>query len=386
MKKAMIYGGTSSLGLIALGTVFKIMHWPGAALLLIIGFALLCFVFFPSALYLNYAARTEKNKLAINLSALVGGISLMLGVLWKIMHWPGSAMLLLIGWSLLLLVYLPLLLFSKIKETDDKAEKNSYVLGVIALIIFELATMFKFMHWPGAGPMLLVGSFLLIAVFLPIFTRIKMQKNKLNAGQFTFLITIAMYATVLTSLLSINVSVPVLQHFVNEENTNAKLIAYFKNKKEKATVSDSLSQLTAGQYAQIQNSADKIKTLVNELKTDLIAKVEHLDQQAATGYISHPNDLRRIDNYDLVNAELFGPNGNPKLKSLKTELSNFKNTVLEVLGDTSLSALFDTSDKPHGESTRSWEELRFRNNFLIGALNQLSEIERNVLLVESQLK
>src|SRR3954468_8172335 len=27
MKKAMIYGGTASLGIIALGTVFKIMHW-----------------------------------------------------------------------------------------------------------------------------------------------------------------------------------------------------------------------------------------------------------------------------------------------------------------------------------------------------------------------
>jgi hypothetical protein len=47
MKKAMIYGGVISLSLIALGTVFKIFHWPGAAISLLLGFFVLCFVFFP---------------------------------------------------------------------------------------------------------------------------------------------------------------------------------------------------------------------------------------------------------------------------------------------------------------------------------------------------
>jgi hypothetical protein len=303
------------------------------------------------------------------------------------MHWPGSAPLMLLGWTVLLLFYLPLLLSAKVGQTNDPKEKGIYVLGIIALIIFELATMFKIMHWPGAGPSLLLGSVLLIGIFIPMFTKIKIKKQQMSAGQFVFVITLSMYAIVLTSLLSMNVSVPVLQHFVNEEDNNAKIISYFENKRSKeSTPADSVAKQNAEKYASINASAGKIKKLVVELKTDLIAKVEQLDQQAATGYLSHPNDLNRLDNYDRVNNELFGPEGNANLKNLKDELGSFGKNVSGIISDKNMLALFDTSDKTNNDGTHSWEELHFRNNLLIGALNQLSEIEKNVLIVEAQLK
>jgi hypothetical protein len=192
MKTTMKITGNIALALIAIGTVLKIWHWPGAAPILLIGFVTLCLIFFPAAIYLNYTYESEQKKPILNLSILAGGIVFMAGVLFKVMHWPGSALLLFGGWSVILGVFLPILLFVKLKQAKTSGEKSVYVLGVFSLIIFEVATMFKFFHWPGAGPLLLLGSFALIGLFFPLFTNMKIKRNEITTGQYIFVVTIAM--------------------------------------------------------------------------------------------------------------------------------------------------------------------------------------------------
>ena len=50
MKTTMKITGNVSLALLALGTLFKIFHWPGAGPLLVVGFVLVCFFFFPAVI------------------------------------------------------------------------------------------------------------------------------------------------------------------------------------------------------------------------------------------------------------------------------------------------------------------------------------------------
>jgi hypothetical protein len=161
MKNTMKITGNISLAFIAIGTVLKIWHWPGASIALLAGFVLLCLVFFPAAIYLNYNYENGRKKPLLNLSALLGGIVFMAGVLFKVLHWPGSATLLFAGWSILLCLFLPILLGLKLRETQSAKEKSIYVLGVVSAILFEAATMFKFFHWPGAGLLMIAGGFLL---------------------------------------------------------------------------------------------------------------------------------------------------------------------------------------------------------------------------------
>jgi hypothetical protein len=47
MKKAMIIFGCLSAATFIMGSLFKIMHWPGAAVLLVLATFGLCFVFLP---------------------------------------------------------------------------------------------------------------------------------------------------------------------------------------------------------------------------------------------------------------------------------------------------------------------------------------------------
>ncbi len=48
MKKLAFVTGALSLSLSCLGVLFKIMHWPGASILLVVGMALLSLIFIPS--------------------------------------------------------------------------------------------------------------------------------------------------------------------------------------------------------------------------------------------------------------------------------------------------------------------------------------------------
>src|SRR6266540_2195145 len=48
MKNTMKIFGVVSTILMSFGALFKIEHWPGAGVMLVLGFFLLCFVFLPS--------------------------------------------------------------------------------------------------------------------------------------------------------------------------------------------------------------------------------------------------------------------------------------------------------------------------------------------------
>ena len=393
MKTTMKITGNISLALIAIGTIFKIWHWPGSAPMLLLGFVTLCLAFFPAAIYLNYTYESEQKKPLLNLSILAGGIVFMAGVLFKVMHWPGSAMLLLVGWSIILCIFLPILLFIKLKRATTGGEKGIYVLGVIALIIFEAATMFKIFHWPGAGALMLLGGVMLVGIFLPLFTNMKYKRNEITNGQFIFVITTSMYAVVLTFLLALTVSEDVLNRFTKNESSASMIARYYEKKSERLlNNTDSISVKLMPQRKTIAGAAKKVRSLIEEIKLSLIQQVEQVDEGTARRMITAPKLLIKKDNYDGVNRMLFGENNNGMLSTLKTELENFRKTACELcVTDKGLvqqiENLMSTSDKTNSSGEIiDWETACFHNNVLIGAIAQLSTIEKNVGLVESRVQ
>src|SRR6056297_1222131 len=93
MKKDII--STLSLILIIiglLGAIFKLVHWPGASILLVIGgggLAVLLMIWF-------FIGKSTDFKYLLALYFVV----MLLGILFKLMHWPGANMLLRAGYVL----------------------------------------------------------------------------------------------------------------------------------------------------------------------------------------------------------------------------------------------------------------------------------------------
>lgn len=120
MKKTLSLTGIIILIMVITGTFMKIMHWPGPGVILLISALALVFAFFP--MLFMYLYRNEINKVFSNkLKHVLGyaGFSiLILGILFKLYHWPGANVMLGVSVLVLNLGYFPLILFRMYKKKN----------------------------------------------------------------------------------------------------------------------------------------------------------------------------------------------------------------------------------------------------------------------------
>lgn len=131
MKKLMIGSGIASIAILGFGILFKYLYLPGSAVLIAGGILVLSFVFLP--LYFTLKIKEEKQfreKVLVGFTSLVC-ICVSLSILFKVMHWPGANNLGLIGLFLLLLGFLPVYIVTGIRQADNKV--NTIVTSVLIL-------------------------------------------------------------------------------------------------------------------------------------------------------------------------------------------------------------------------------------------------------------
>lgn len=125
--------GLVSAMLIGLGGVFKINHFPGANILLTLGIVALSFVFFPVAFISTYRQNESKNGL-IYLTAALMGIILFTGALFKIMHWPGASILLIVATLFPVVVFLPVFIVHFARQKEESIKNFMYVMFLMVFI------------------------------------------------------------------------------------------------------------------------------------------------------------------------------------------------------------------------------------------------------------
>lgn len=125
-----------------------------------------------------------------------GGITAILftvGAWFKIMHWPGAAILLVGSIFIFSTIFLPLLSVLKVKEVKPIREKLIIAIAAIFALLFCVSVMFKIMHWPFANIMWLLALGILMLCFLPIyfFGGIRNPETRVNTMVSSVLILIA---------------------------------------------------------------------------------------------------------------------------------------------------------------------------------------------------
>lgn len=115
-------------------------------------------------------------------SGSVSAIILSAGIILKFLHMPGAGICVVLGITILSLIFLPLLFTLKIKEKQKTRDK--LLLGLVSFIaiLFTMAVMFKLMHWPWANVMGLTSIALLALVYVPLhlITGIRQAETKMN--------------------------------------------------------------------------------------------------------------------------------------------------------------------------------------------------------------
>lgn len=147
MKNFTYIFGLSSALLTILGAFFKKMHWPGASILLTVGIVLIVLVFLPLYFITNQREQVEKKN---PVYAIVGYLTIALllaGALFKIMHWPGSALVLQLGMGFLVIGFIPLYVVNVFQRSGSEKITFPYVtmllVGISIVMIYTTVNMGK---------------------------------------------------------------------------------------------------------------------------------------------------------------------------------------------------------------------------------------------------
>ncbi len=144
MKKVMIYSGIAAASSFIIGSFFKIMHWPGAAALILLGMAISTLVFLPLLFLFKKNETTETRSMVVLGVGVTNGIIFCVWSLFKVMHWPGANMLWFVTIGLFSLVFIPLYFFSGIKNPANKINTiTTTIILIIVAGVFFLQTTLK---------------------------------------------------------------------------------------------------------------------------------------------------------------------------------------------------------------------------------------------------
>ena len=168
----------------------------------------------------------QKYRMMKKFMYILGTIAptlLILGALCKLQHWPGASVLIVLGSFLLGAVYLPVFAMVSMRDTrkkEKKVNKTLYVAGVITGFIFITGVLFKIMHWPGAGVALSVSVLLTVVFFIPVLVSHSLKDKENQLQNFSILIFVLSFMAVNIMVFALKVSKNVLHSMVVSAKVN----------------------------------------------------------------------------------------------------------------------------------------------------------------------
>ena len=101
----------------------------------------------------------------------IGSLVFTIGVTFKLLHLPGANELFVVGFIILLLVFIPLLILDRYRTEMSSmlTDRLKFIIGSISAIILGCSGLFKILHLQGANILLLIGAFVFAIGFLPLF-------------------------------------------------------------------------------------------------------------------------------------------------------------------------------------------------------------------------
>jgi len=320
-------------------------------------------------------------KKSIYISGIVSANLMMLGCLFKVMHWPGASIILTLAVFLFCFFFLPFALMSGYRETDQQKYKWLYMVTFIVFFIGMMGTLFKVMHWPGAGVFLFLGIPLPFLLFLPVYLYQTKDEKRNGSVNFLGIMFGLTFLAVFSVLLALSVSKGLLQLISKNISNNEYHASYHEEKMQK----DDHKNVT------ISKSSDELCTYIDDLKCELLTATQNNICEGNKVKEDFENlFLHNIENADIPKRVLEG-GGINRVAELKTKMNNY-NEVLLASGKMSLdleklsNELFDVDDikDPNGGEMITWEQRKFMNYQLIFVLDELSQIQSNARLVEAE--
>ena len=330
---------------------------------------------------------TFKNYYAMKKSMIISGTisvaALLFGSFLKIMHWPGAGPMLILGIGTMSFAFLPILFLLKSRDSVSTRDKLITGLGVLLGVLLCMSTLFKVMHWPGSGVLWISTSAVSIFLFIPIyfFTGIRKPETKTN----TIVTSIMLVGGTgllftLTSLrpskamefftFAANQDLVATRNFTTEQN-NIRYVELLTDSSPRKKEMEELKQKSSDLYLQIEN----IKLILVNAMNGENEKV--IDYSKLLG----PNS-----NYYEPTGDLFDNLGQPKseLNDLKKMLNVYTNFIKTNYNKNSFGMIntIGTIDVNGDGHEIPWEVFNFYQVPFGIVIRNLTQIQLDIRIVE----
>lgn len=324
--------------------------------------------------------------------------TLLLGAIFMNLNLSAGKVLYLIGFFAFNLGYLIPLFYVIFKENQENRIGLVVVFGVLGFLIFLTGVSFFMVNWGGGIVLIYVGGGLLILAILTIILLARrFYETHLNAW-FPILI---FGVFIVISLLTGMVHRHVMRVFTVNNIEAIKLLSTIQKKNN--TIYLQLHQLDTSKYEDLtaiynnanilQQQTQAINKYINQLKLNLIADVEGNSYKILKSKnlenlvpIQSNVEINSVNRYMLKKKS-------GKARELKFHIDNYRKIVFNLIPDNQgwLKQYADINLKTTAHTlnkrrfNRDWENQQFYSFPLVTVISQLSKIQMNIYLVESEI-
>jgi hypothetical protein len=321
-----------------------------------------------------------KNK--IYLLGIIAVILFTTGAIFKIMHFFGAGIILTVSLVLFILIFTPLAIINAYKA--EKRHAFVYVAGLITIMFNFTGALFKIMHWPGAGVLLLIAIIIPFILFLPAYLMYLKKKAEKNLGRLISVLFVLSYFSAMNATLALNVSKNVIDDSILIHDHYALLESYYET-----SVNNDLQNADSIQHIELMKLSDKTENLIIEvhaLKKELLSAVaqENFEYVRVDGKMNL-RDVLGIDNRQVSGSVMIGENRGVELKSSIEEYKNFLNEFTGNNNKEYIKKHLNTNDIELEGNTYTWEQVHFEGTMLIWAINNLTSLEFRIRMIESEI-
>lgn len=267
-------------------------------------------------------------KKTMNAVGIIASISIVLGAIFKFQHWAGASVLLLCGVVLISFIFLPLMFTLKFRELTEKRDRTLLILACIISILLVVATEFKIMSWPGGAQLMTASILSLLFLFVPIylFTGLRNPATKVNTLINSILI-IAGSGLLMSLSLKANYSIGGVNGIIGVHQRLLKNteMAGMENKAIYNSIQNKLPADVKMYFVESAATQEYLK----RLKIDLIMFAEGVPVEEAEKLTI--NFIHSIGNEDVPMFFMLGPNrtgvGEGNAEELKEKLNALSNSL-----------------------------------------------------------
>jgi hypothetical protein len=128
------------------------------------------------------------------------------GVIFKLIHWPGAGIMMTLGIAVFVLGFVPASLINHYRARGNRQNLLLYLVTGAACFVIYTAMLFKIQHWPFAGAAITIAIPFPYVVFLPAFIAVTSRDKNFNIYNTVFILLLLALSSVMAALLALNVS------------------------------------------------------------------------------------------------------------------------------------------------------------------------------------